>query len=263
MVEITDTTAQAIIIVKAAPRVGQTHGELVCCAGIDREGYWVRLYLVAFRTLEEAQKFKRWDQIEYKWSLPKGDHRSESRRVSHKSLSISGHIKASAARENLIAPLVVESLAKEAEAGKSLAFIRPLQPRFKIEKKSKSQFEEEKNEFLRWHKQETESLFGFMSKNLVPYEPSPYSFKYVYEISDGTREGTCQDWEVEATFLKWRNTYGEARALEFMQTRFGEEYPSRGFVLAMGTHKAYANWLINGIVRLDHGAEERIQKSLF
>jgi hypothetical protein len=207
----------ATIIVKAAPRVGQTHGELVCCAGIDAAGSWVRLYPVVFRTLEDAQKFSRWDIIEYEWKL----------------------------------------------LGKSFAFIRPRNPKFIIERKSTEQFYREKEQFIQWHKHETEGLFGFMNKDIVPYEPAPYLFKYSYEIADGKREGTCQDWEVEATFLKWRRTYGEHRALQFMREKFGTEYPDKGFVLAMGTHRAYGNWLINGIVRLDRGAENRIQGSLF
>ena len=118
------------IIVKAAPRVGQTHGELVCCAGIDPGGFWVRLYPVIFRTLEDAQKFRRWDVIEYEWKLPRGDTRAESRRIEHKSLSIVGHVKDAFARENLISPLVVDSLVDEEKAGKSFAFIRPKNPRF-------------------------------------------------------------------------------------------------------------------------------------
>jgi len=251
------------IIVKAAPRVGQTHGELVCCAGIDAEGHWIRLYPVAFRTLEDAQKFGRWDVVEYDWQLPKGDDRRESRRVAHRELTISGHVKDGAMRENLIASLVVPSLTSELKKGNSLAFVRPLKPRFKVERKHDDEFQAEKKNFLEWHKQETEGLLGFMSKNLVPYEPSPYTFKYTYEIQDGSREGTCQDWEIEATFLKWRRLYGEERALLNMKHRFGDEYSEKGFVLAMGTHKAYNNWLINGIIRLDHGAEDRVQGRLF
>ncbi|AYD01484.1 hypothetical protein [Neorhizobium sp. NCHU2750] len=256
----------ATIIVKAAPRVGQTHGELVCCAGIDPGGVWVRLYPVAFRTLDDAQKFGRWDIVQYKWSLPKGDHRCESRRVEHRSVSITGHLKNEGARENLVAPLIVDSLEDEYKAGRSLAFIRPRNPYFIIEKKDKGQYEEEKAHFLEWHRHETEGLFGhmgYMNKGTVPYEPAPYNFKYSYEISDGKREGTCQDWEVEATFLKWRREYGEAKALQYMAETFGEKYPQKGFVLAMGTHKAYGNWLINGIVRLNHGAEKAVRGSLF
>jgi hypothetical protein len=261
--EIIPTRSSATIIVKAAPRVGQTHGELVCCAGIDPKGYWVRLYPVAFRTLADAQKFMRWDIIEYDWRLPKGDERTESRRVEHRSLAIVGHVKDARARENLIAPLVVQSLNEETQKGRSFAFIRPRDAKFLIQRKLAAEYQAEKASFLQWHKQEAEGLFGYMSKSIVPYEPSPYTFKYVYSIADGQREGTCQDWEIEATFLKWRRLYSEEKALVMMKGRFGDEYPQKGFVLAMGTHKAYKNWLINGIVRLDHGAEDRLQGSLF
>lgn len=74
------------------------------------------------------------------------------------------------------------------------------------------------------------------------------------------REGTCQDWEIEATFFKWAKLYGEDRALAEIRRVFGEEYPSKGMLLAMGTHSLYPDtWLINGVVRLD----EVQQRALF
>ena len=36
-----------------------------------------------------------------------------------------------------------------------------------------------------------------------------------------------------------------------------------GFVLAMGTHKAYPQWLTNGVIRLDHRIEKETQQTLF
>ena len=43
-----------------------------------------------------------------------------------------------------------------------------------------------------------------------------------------------------------------ARALAEIQRVFGEEYPSKGMLLAMGTHSLHPDtWLINGVVRLD------------
>jgi len=37
-----------------------------------------------------------------------------------------------------------------------------------------------------------------------------------------------------------------------MRRMFGEEYPSKGMVLAMETHSIYPEtWLINGIIRMD------------
>jgi hypothetical protein len=47
---LTSGSAEAVVIVKAAPQVGRRHGETVCCAGIDVYGNWLRLYPVSFRT---------------------------------------------------------------------------------------------------------------------------------------------------------------------------------------------------------------------
>ena len=68
-----------------------------------------------------------------------------------------------------------------------------------------------------------------------------------------TSEGTCQDWETDAAFYNWSHHYGEQAALNHMQQVFGEDYPKKGMVLAMGTHSQYPDnpWLINGIIRLD------------
>jgi hypothetical protein len=49
--------AEAIILIKAAPQVGQRHGETVCCAGMDVHGHWLRMYPVSFRHLDDGQKF--------------------------------------------------------------------------------------------------------------------------------------------------------------------------------------------------------------
>lgn len=251
-----ETESQLIILVKAAPRVGGTHGELVCCAGIDSNSNWVRLYPVAFRTLEHTQQFSRWDVVRYQWSLPKGDNRSESRRVAHKSLEIIGHVKRREERQRLLARSVVTGLVAEEEAGRSLALLRPRNAKFHWVRKSDVVYAKEKQQFTEWHSQEENSLFGLLDKSLVPYEPAEFAFRYSYSTDDGDRTGTCQDWEIEATYLKWKRKYGSAKALEYMQERFGSEYPTQGFVLAMGTHKAYGNWLINGVIKLDHGAEE-------
>ena len=35
--------AEAIILIKAAPQIGQRHGETVCCAGISLDGTWLQL----------------------------------------------------------------------------------------------------------------------------------------------------------------------------------------------------------------------------
>jgi len=63
----------------------------------------------------------------------------------------------------------------------------------------------------------------------------------------------CQDWETEQTYFARHREYGsEQAALDWMDQKFGEEYPRKGMALAMGTHRYRSDqWLINGVIRLD------------
>jgi hypothetical protein len=238
---------EAIVIIKAAPQVGQRHGETVCCAAIDLHGNWLRLYPVAFRSLEAGQKFSRWDRIQFKWRLPDDDMRPESRRVDQDTLAIVGELKKSE-RESFLAGRIVTSLARERAAGRSLALLRAEILGFFIERKSDADLHQETMKFAALRAQA--DLFD--TRVIIPYEPCPYHFRYRYRTDDGNREGTCQDWELEATFFRWSRASGEAPALQSIEQTFGVDYPRRGMLLAMGTHSLYPEtWLINGVIRLD------------
>ena len=239
--------AHAIILIKAAPQVGQRHGETVCCAGISPDGKWLRLYPVSFRTLDDGQKFGRWDRIHFKWRKPKDDLRTESLRVDQDSISITGALKASE-RERFLSDLIVTSLDKERERGRSLALLKPRITGFKINKRKDEDIAADQASFDTLRAQQD----MFNTKSIIPYTPCPYEFKYRYQTDDGAREGTCQDWEIEATYFKWSRDYGEKAALEKMQQVFGTEYPQKGMLLAMGTHSLHPDtWLINGVIRQD------------
>lgn len=242
---------EAVILIKAAPQLGERHGETVCCAGIDIRGNWLRLYPVSFRTLADGQKFGRWDRVRFRWRLPKNDPRAESRRVDQDSVEIVGELKPSE-RQRFLARSIVSSLDAERKAGRSLALLKADIREFKIERKDSAEVKREQARFASFRKQK--DLFN--SESIIPYNPCPYKFKYRYETADGPREGTCQDWEIEATFYRWNHQLGEVQALERMKHVFGEEYPKKGMVLAMGTHSLYPDtWLINGIIRLDEIAQ--------
>lgn len=250
-----DEHAEAIILVKASPQFGKNHGETVCCAGVSLDGHWLRLYPVTFRTLDQASQFGRWDRIRFKCRKPQNDQRPESRRVDHQSIEVIGSLKQSE-RQNFLSRLEVTSINAVKEKGGSLALLRPRNPVFSIERKDDAEVEEERARNKAFAAQP--DMFTAAAA-IIPYEPCPYRFKYRYETDDGTREGTCQDWETDATFFHWSKHYGEEKALEHMRRVFGEEYPQKGMAFAMGTHSIYADtWLINGVIRLD----EIIQQSL-
>lgn len=241
----TSGSTEAVVIIKAAPQVGQRHGETVCCAGIDLYGNWLRLYPVSFRLLEDCKKFGRWDRIQFKWRLPNDDTRPESRRVDQDSIDIVGELK-KAERERFLAKSIVTSLQRERGAGRSLALLRPEILEFVVERKEASEIAEETARF-----EALRAQTDLFAKQTTPYQPCPYRFRYRYRTEDGERFGTCQDWETEAAFFNWSRQYGESRAIDEVRKVFGEEYPRKGMLLAMGTHSQYPDtWLINGIVRL-------------
>ncbi|MCK1449616.1 hypothetical protein IVB36_01470 [Bradyrhizobium sp. 35] len=236
---------EAIIIVKAAPQLSGKHGETVCTAAVTRSREWVRLYPIAFRTLQDAQQFRRWDVVRYTAQRPRDDRRVESRRLDHQSLTIGGSLP-QRERYGLVAPMVVESLEDERAQGRSLAFIRPKITRFTVEKKPDAELEDERQKYQLAAKQ-TDLFLG----PIIPYAPCPYRFKYDYETKDGKRTGTCQDWETEATFFNWQKQYSEEETIKKMKARWGEEMPSKGLLFAMGTHSQYPDtWLINGLVQM-------------
>lgn len=240
---------EAFILVKAAPRRSETLGETVCCAGIDTSGAWVRLYPVSFRQLSDAQKFRRWDHIKYRWSRPKAskDTRAESRRVDPNSVEILGHLRQSD-QDRLVNRCLVTSLKREAEAKRSLALLKVEVLDFYAVRLSA--------ETLRQKDAVLDNLRAqgdmFNQTAAIPSRSCPFEFKYRYRDDDGDHEGTCQDWETEQTFFaRLRDQSSEKAALEWMQQKFGVEYPQKGMALAMGTHRyRLEQWLINGVVRL-------------
>lgn len=236
---------EAIIIVKAAPQLSGKHGETVCTAAVTRSRQWVRLYPIAFRTLQDAQQFRRWDLVRYTSQRPRDDRRVESHRLDHQSLTIGGTLPPRE-RYGLVAPMVVESLEEERAQGRSLAFIRPKISRFTVEKKPAAELEDERQKY-----QLAANQTDLFLSPIIPYAPCPYRFKYDYETKDGKRTGTCQDWETEATFFNWQRQYSEEETIKRMKARWGEEMPAKGLLFAMGTHSQYPDtWLINGLVQM-------------
>ena len=178
--------------------------------------------------------------------MPKNDNRCESRRLIPDSLEIVGKL-AEKERRNFLDKLIVTSLDKEREQNRSLALLEADIIDFKVEKKSKEYIQKKQEQFSK-SREQGDLLYNKTNK---AYTRCPYEFKYNYRTEDGEREGTCLDWEIEATYYYWTKKYGESGALDKMKKVFGEDYPSKGMLLAMGTHSQYPRWLINGVVRLD------------
>lgn len=239
---------EAIILVKALPQVSESHGETVCVAALDDERRWFRFYPVAFRQLDDAQKFRRWNRVRLKGRLPdvNRDNRAESRNVDQSSISLMGMMPADR-RAAFLEPAIVRSTKKERSEGRSLALIRPEEPTFFYRRRDAAEIAKRQAMYSRL----LASPDMFAAKEIVPLNPAPFEFGYRYRDDDGTHECLCHDWEVEQTFLNWRRGYNEQRTLELVTEEFGERYPREGMALAMGTHSRYPDvWMIIGVLRM-------------
>lgn len=240
--------SRVAVIIKAAPDIGRKHGETVCVAGIDFDGNWHRLYPVPFKDLLPAQRFNRWDVIEFDWKKPNDDDRIESKRIFSQSLVVTGSVP-ERERHAFARRALISDLDEQLALKRSFALIRPEKPVFSIRSMSDAELEEERAERKAFHSQ-----LDMFSNPIVEKEPPPYRFGYKFEFAGKERNYNCIDWETEATFFKWRQNYGEERTLELMRERFGWEYPEKGVAFAMGTHrvKIFKNWLLSGVLRVDH-----------
>lgn len=239
--------AKTLVLVKARPHASDKYVETVCCAGLNSDGTWARLFPVPFRRLKKEQQFGRWDWVEYDWYVAKNDPRAESRHVQEETIKVAEKAKASG-RQSILQAALQPSI-EEAEAkGMTLALLRPQQATLKITKKSQSVLDREKAVYDLAADQG--SLFG---DSVEALNPCPYEFRYRWTDETGVqRNHECGDWETDATFFNWRRAYGEIAALKLMQERFGEEYPAKGMAFALGTHSQRPKqWLLVGVLRMD------------
>ena len=135
---VTLQSCRASILVKALPQRSANHGETVCCAGVTPHGEFRRLFPVRFRHLGDDAAFKRWDWVDFKYRPPTWDRRPESCHVMEDTISISGRM-AKRERASFLSPLVTPSISDATGQGRSLALIRPQNPRFFFKPKKADQ----------------------------------------------------------------------------------------------------------------------------
>ena len=191
---------EATILVKALPQVSENHGETVCVAALDDNRKLVfGFYPVAFRQLEDAQKFGRWNRVRLRGRLPESqkENRAESRNVDQNSISLMGKMPDDR-RAAFLEPAIVRSTKKERAEGRSLALIKPEEPAFFYRRRDAAEIAKRQAMYTRL----LASPDMFAAKEIVPLTPAPYEFGYRYRDDDGQHECLCHDWEVEQTFLE-------------------------------------------------------------
>lgn len=213
-----------LITVKTYPNPSTKYIETVCTAGITEDGQLIRIYPVNHRTLNETQKYKKfqWIKAQFKKST---DPRPESYKINEDSIEIVGEIKSKnfLQRQQQITPLLSKSyedlVERHKEVGTSLGIIEPdvSSIQLKIEKDTLEWTTDQKMKLM----QNQLSLFN--NSNVYPLEKIPYNFKLHYKCCDARCKGhnsTITDWEMCQAYRNFKNLYGEEQGLEELKKKY-------------------------------------------
>jgi hypothetical protein len=185
--------------------------------------------------------------VEFDFSKPKNDSRSESCRVHEETIFIIDHVKDAINRSRLLSRIAVPSEKIAVERSQSLALIEPKNIRFHYTRRTNDQIEK-----IRQAYQIAARQTSFLDKEMAEIDPSPFDFRMSYEDADGRHTKMCGDWEVHATYFNFSRMHGERAALERMETIFNVEYPKKGVFFALGNMaKRPQTWQLLGIIRAE------------
>lgn len=224
---------EVLITVKTYPTLSSKYEELVCTAGVFKNGDWVRIYPVQFRQKPYAAQYSKYDWIKIDLVKNKKDFRPESfRPLTHDTdIEILGKVGTKnkwEERKKYILKNIYTDLsqlisdAMNPKKYTSLATFKPSIIHDFIWEEAEREWPDEKLAQLRQG-----NLFEERSGELQLVKKLPYKFSYVFEDDNG-RQSTLmnEDWEVGALYwncLK-RNSGDEQKALIDVREKFLDEF---------------------------------------
>jgi hypothetical protein len=226
---------RVLVTVKAYPSVGRASGrEAVCVAGVRLDGpgapAWVRLWPVEFRELPNAQKFKKWQEIEVETTRPTGDQRPESWTPRLDNLTMLGRVIGSEYgwrnRWEALGSLVGATTLCELMAGQradtrsapSLGLVRVVEARVSVE--PGPPWEADRQAAAEFAAQP----HLFREEALEVLQPPPYRIRYEWLCASphcGGHSHLSCDWEAGQAARQFVRTYG-AEAPTHLAHNFGE-----------------------------------------
>ena len=237
-----------LITVKTYPTISVKYDELVCTAGIDKEGNWIRIYPMPFRKLDYIHQYKKYQWLEVDIVKNESDFRPESfapRDVHAKNIiTFLGEIGTEDnwyERKQIVLRDIEDDMseliskAKNKDSYKSLAVFKPSKIKnFICERVAKN-----------WSTKQTESL---RQENLFDNKQTfevirklPYKFSYVFSDING-KESTLmnEDWEVGVLFWNCLKNHGgnEQAACDDVRKKYWDDFThTKDLYFSLGTTK--------------------------
>ena len=229
-----------LITVKTYPILSKKYAELVCTAGINSNGEWIRIYPVKFRALQDENKYKKYQWIEVEIKESASDKRPETYRISGGSeIKLLGDPLPTdnkwQARKNEFIDKVhlhedLAKIIKKAHRNElSLALFKPTKwLKFHVEKVAKRESRESKLAKLQADREQLDFFKDqeTINKEFSVVEELPYKFSYSFEDREGKETKLMiEDWEIGALYRNCsKSSNNEESTCEKVRKKFWEEF---------------------------------------
>jgi len=245
---------KVLITAKTYPLPSIGYQELVCTAGVQPDGTFIRLYPIDYRYRAYWQWYKKYQWVEVEVEKHDRDPRKESYRPILETLKTLGEPlntknRWTERKKYVLAQGVnsMEELLELQDRDKtSLGIIRPREIfEFIIEEDDRDWKPEWKTLFRQ------RRLFGPQQK---PLEKIPYRFSFRFACNDSRCKGNhnmkIEDWEVSQLYLRMRGKYEDEQiALEKVKYKFYDQMCGGGIDthFFVGTTIRFGTWIILGV----------------
>ena len=245
---------RVLITVKTYPLPSRGYQEIVCTAGVQPDGTFIRLNPIDYRYRPYWQWYKKYQWVDVEVEKHDKDPRKESFRPKLETLKPYGE------------PLDTKNnwqerkkyvLAKGAHSMEELNIFQDLDRTSLGITRPKEIFGLDIDEVERDWKPEWKTLFlqqRLFGPQQKPLEKIPYRFSYRFACDDSRCNGNhklmIEDWEICELFLRMRNMYQDEKvALDMVRNKFyneicGSKIDTHFFV---GTTLQYGTWIILGV----------------
>jgi hypothetical protein len=245
---------EILIAVKTYPVPSVKYDELVCTAGLKKDGSWVRIYPVPFRKLAYERQYKKFQWIAFDIKRNHSDPRPETYKLQdHNNIRLINEIPPDKdgvwkeRRKYLLQNVYYnrEKLIADAYSptkGTSLAVFKPKKITcFKIENDCR-EWDKNKIESIKARAQRIDLFLG-MEKVFEVVNKLPYKFSYEF-IDENNNKSKLQiiDWEIGA--LYWRclikHKGDEKTACEDVKKKYWNDFAcTKDLFLILGTTREY------------------------
>lgn len=201
------------ILVKTYPTISREYSELVCTAGLQEDGTWIRLYPVPFRKLDIDQKYPKYTWIELEVDRNTKDFRPETYRPRLDTIQVSPKSKRVdwdqrrriILKKTKVYTDLTELIADARTKSTSLAIFKPTKViSFSAKECEQRDWDPDKVAILEalskqqsffQTPEELENEFKLVKK-------VPYKFYYTFEDCNGKQsQMMIEDWEIGMLFF--------------------------------------------------------------